>query len=313
MVSAQRVGLIGLGAIGSIYARHLLAAKGALAVYDVDADRVAAATAAGATGCASPAALAATSDVVVLALSDPAAVAAVLEGEDGVLSGSRAGELVVDLSTIDPPSCRRFHAAARERGVGYVEAPVSGGEPGGAGTEGARAASLSFMVGGEHADFERAKPVMSLLGKRFFYLGPAGAGATVKLISNHIAGLNNLVCAEAFVLAAAAGVAPETLFEVFDGTDAKSFWMSHYLAPRVRARDFEPGFSVDLQHKDHRLAGELGRALGVPLPLNDLALELYGEMRAAGRGGRDLVDAVTFRGERAGADIYAPRHRNGKR
>ena len=249
----------------------------------------------------------------MLALSDPAAVAAVLEGTDGVLSGSSSGGLVVDLSTIDPPSCRRFHAASRQRGVGYVEAPVSGGEAGGAGTDGARAANLSFMVGGELADFERAKPVLSLLGKRFFHLGPAGAGATVKLISNHIAGLNNLVCAEAFVLAAAAGVAPETLFEVFDGTDAKSFWMSHYFAPRVRARDFEPGFSVDLQHKDHRLAGDLGRGLRVPLPLNDLALELYGEMRAAGRGGRDLVDAVAFRGERAGADIYAPRDRNRNR
>ena len=305
MNSQERVGLIGLGAIGSIYAGHLLAAKGALAVHDLDAGKAGAA--AGATAHASPASLAAVTEVIVLALSNPAAVAAVLEGDDGVLSNARRGALVVDLSTIDPPSCRRFHAAARARGVGYIEAPVSGGEPGGAGTDGARAANVSFMVGGERADFERAKPVLSLLGKRFFHLGPAGAGATVKLISNHIAGLNNLVCAEAFVLAAAAGVAPETLFEVFDGTDAKSFWMTHYFAPRVRSRDFEPGFSVDLQHKDHRLAGDLGRVLEVPLPLNDLALELYAAMRAAGLGGKDLVEAVNFLGARAGADIAAPR------
>lgn len=311
MASQERVGLIGLGAIGSIYAGHLLAATGVLAVYDLDADKVAAATAAGATAYDNSGALAAAADLIVLALSDPAAVADALEGEDGVLSGARPGALVVDLSTIDPPSCRRFHAAARERGVGYLEAPVSGGEPGGAGTEGARAANVSFLVGGEAADFERAKPVLSILGKRFFHLGPAGAGATVKLVSNHIAGLNNLVCAEAFALAAAAGVAPETLFEVFDGTDAKSFWMTHYFAPRVRARDFEPGFSVNLQHKDHRLAGELGRALEVPLPLNDLALELYQAMRAAGLGGKDLVAAVQFLGQGAVADIYAPREPGG--
>ena len=307
MASQERVGLIGLGAIGSIYAGHLVAARGALAVYDLDADKVAAATAAGATAYDNCGALAAAADLIVLALSDPAAVADVLEGEDGVLSGARPGALVVDLSTIDPPSCRRFHAAARERGVGYLEAPVSGGEPGGAGTEGARAANVSFLAGGEAADFELAKPVLSVLGKRFFHLGPAGAGATVKLVSNHIAGLNNLVCAEAFALAAAAGVAPETLFEVFDGTDAKSFWMTHYFAPRVRARDFEPGFSIDLQHKDHRLAGELGRALEVPLPLNDLALELYQAMRAAGLGGKDLVAAVQFLGQGGDTDIYAPR------
>ena len=307
MAIDERVGLIGLGAVGSIYAGHLLAAKGALAVCDLDADKVAAAAAAGATAHASPGALAAASDVIVLALSDPAAVAAVLEGAGGVLSEGRPGMLVIDLSTIDPPSCRRFHAAARARGIGYVEAPISGGEPGGAGTDGARAANVSFMIGGEAADVARARPVLSVLGQRFFHLGPAGAGGAVKLISNHIAGLTNLVCAEAFVLAAAAGIAPETLFEVFDGTDAKSFWMTHYLAPRVRSRDFEPGFTVDLQHKDHRLAGDLGRALEVPLPLNDLALRLYEAMRAAGLGGKDLVEAVNFLGAGAGADIYAPR------
>ena len=307
MDSQERLGLIGLGAIGSIYAGHLLAARGALAVCDLDAGKVAAAVAGGATAHASPGALAEVSDVVVLALSSPAAVADVLEGADGVLSKDRPGRLVIDLSTIDPPSCRPFHAAARDRGIGYVEAPISGGEPGGGGTAGARAANVSFMIGGDAADVARAKPVLSVLGRRFFHLGAAGAGATVKLISNHIAGLNNLVCAEAFVLAAAAGIAPETLFEVFDGTDAKSFWMTHYFAPRVRSRDFEPGFSVDLQHKDHRLAGELGAALEVPLPLNALALELYEVMRVAGLGGSDLVAAVNHFGARAGADIYAPR------
>ena len=141
---------------------------------------------------------------------------------------------------------------------------MSGGAPGGAGTDGARAATISFMVGGDADAFERAKPTLAILGKRWFYLGPSGTGSTVKLISNLMAGLHNLVASEAFVLGAAAGIEPETLLEVFDGTDAKSFWLTDYFAPRVRRRDFEPGFSVDLQYKDHRLASDLGRQLGVP-------------------------------------------------
>jgi 3-hydroxyisobutyrate dehydrogenase-like beta-hydroxyacid dehydrogenase len=106
---------------------------------------------------------------------------------------------------------------------------------------------------------------------------------------------------------AAAGFSPETLLEVFDGTDAKSFWLTDYFAPRIRRRDFEPGFSVDLQYKDHRLASDLGRRLGVPLFFNDLAVAVYQSMRASGLGGSDLVESVRFLGRLSGADIYEPR------
>jgi len=308
-VAGERVALIGLGAIGSIYAGHLIGKVGRLRVFDVMTERVGAAVVQGAEAAASVRAAAETSDIVLLALSTPEAVEAALLGADGVLAGAAAGAVVVDLSTIDPASCRRFHAAAKMHGVAYLEAPVSGGEPGGAGTEGARAANISFMIGGEAEALERARPVMAHLGKRFFHLGPAGAGATVKLISNLMAGLHNLVATEAFVLAAAAGIKPETLLEVFDGTDAKSFWLTDYFAPRLRRRDFAPGFSVDLQYKDHRLAGELAQELKVPLPLNALAVQLYQMMRAQGLGGCDLVEAVRFFGELAAADVYAPRAR----
>jgi 3-hydroxyisobutyrate dehydrogenase-like beta-hydroxyacid dehydrogenase len=178
---------------------------------------------------------------------------------------------------------------------------------GGAGTDGARAATISFMVGGDREAYQRAIPLMEILGRRHFYLGPSGTGSTVKLISNLIAGLHNLVASEAFVLGAAAGIAPDTLLEVFDGTDAKSFWLTDYFAPRIERRDFEPGFSVDLQYKDHRLASELGRRLGVPLLFNDLAVGVYQAMRAQGLGGKDLVESVNFLGRLSGADIYAVR------
>jgi 3-hydroxyisobutyrate dehydrogenase-like beta-hydroxyacid dehydrogenase len=309
MMPQRKLGLIGLGAIGQIYAGHLLRANGALTVFDVLPEKMRQAQAAGAAPAASPKALAAQCDFVLLALPSPEAVRATLLGPEGVLAGAQPGLIIIDTSTIDPDTCRDLYAAAQARGVDYLEAPVSGGEPGGAGTDGARAANISFMVGGDAAAFERARPVMSILGKRFFHLGPAGSGSTVKLISNLMAGLHNLVATEAFVLGAAAGFSPETLLEVFDGTDARSFWLTEYFAPRLRRKDFEPGFSVDLQYKDHRLAADLARQLKVPLLLNEVAVQVYQMLRAQGLGGKDLVEAVNLWGQLANADIYHPRER----
>jgi len=306
-MSMQSIGQIGLGAIGMIYAGHLLREKKKLIVYDADPSRLKQAEQQGAMKAESPKTLAARSDAVLLALPNPDAARESMLGDRGVLAGATPGTLIIDVSTIDPDTARELYAAARDRGVDYIEAPVSGGEPGGAGTDGARAANISFMVGGDREAFERAKPVMSILGKRFFYLGPAGQGSTVKLISNLIAGLHNLVATEAFVLGAAAGIDPETLLEVFDGTDAKSFWLTDYFAPRIRRKDFEPGFSVDLQYKDHRLAEDLGRRLKVPLPLNSMAIQMYQLLRAKSLGGKDLVETVNYFGELANANVFSPR------
>lgn len=310
-MTSQTIGQIGLGAIGAIYADHLIRAHGNLFVYDVDEKRIQRTVEAGATAAASPADLAGRVDMILVALPNPDADRACLLEDGGAFSAAAEGTLFIDVSTIDPGTARALYAAAKARGIDYVEAPVSGGEPGGAGTEGAKAANITFMVGGDEQAFERAKLVMSKLGKRFFYLGSAGQGSTVKLISNHIAGLHNLVAAEAFTLGAAAGIAPETLFEVFDGTDAKSFWLTEYFAPRLRRRDFEPGFSVDLQYKDHRLAEDLARELKVPLPFNALAMQVYQMLRAKGSGGKDLVEAVNFMGELANVDIHGHRRPEG--
>ena len=305
------IGLVGLGVIGQLYAGHLVRARGALVAYDLDPAHLQAAVDLGATAATSAKAVAEASDVIVVALPNPPAVLAAMLGEEGVLAGARPGTLVIDASTIDPDTSRRVHAAARERGVDYLDAPVSGGAPGGAGTDGARAATISFMVGGDAAAFERAKPTLAILGKRWFYLGPSGTGSTVKLISNLMAGLHNLVASEAFVLGAAAGIEPETLLEVFDGTDAKSFWLTDYFAPRVRRRDFEPGSASTCSTRTIDSASDLGRALGVPLLFNDLAVGVYQAMRASGLGGQDLVESVRFLGGLAGTDIYEVRRPDG--
>jgi 3-hydroxyisobutyrate dehydrogenase-like beta-hydroxyacid dehydrogenase len=303
------VGQLGLGVIGSLYAQHLLRARGQVVVYDISAETVEHAVAAGARAASSPRELGASASTIVVSLPNPPAVEAALAGRDGLLSGMDAGGLVIDTSTVDPATSRRMHALAAGRGVGYLDAPVSGGEPLSAGMDGARKANVTFIVGGEAADFERAQSTMALLGRRFFHVGPAGAGSTVKLISNLMAGLHNLVAAEGFALGAAAGFSPGLLLEVFDGTDARSYHLTDYAAPRLARWDFEPGFSIDLQHKDHRLAGELGRTLDVPLPLNDLALELYQRIQAAGGGGRDIVEAFRFYERLARADLRQPGRR----
>jgi 3-hydroxyisobutyrate dehydrogenase-like beta-hydroxyacid dehydrogenase len=186
--------------------------------------------------------------------------------------------------------------------VDYLDAPVSGGEPFQTGVDGARAASMTFMVGGDAVAFARAQPVMEVLGSVWLHLGPSGSGSTVKLISNLCAGIHALVAAEAFTLGAACGFPPERLLEVFAHTDAKSFFMTDYVGPRVARGDVAPGFTVDLQLKDHRLAAELGHEQHVPLPFNGLAIDAWERLRAQGRGANDVTDAVFFSAEQARLD-----------
>jgi 3-hydroxyisobutyrate dehydrogenase-like beta-hydroxyacid dehydrogenase len=288
------VGLIGLGSIGQVYADHLLAGLDELLVFDVDRTAVAAAADRGATECPSPAELASRCGLIVLALPNPPAVEQVLLGEDGVVAGARPGTIVVDLSTVSPDTSRTMHERAAEKGIHYLDAPVSGGKPMSGGVHGALAGNVTFMVGGDEAAFEDARPVMELLGEVFLHLGPAGSGSTVKLISNLLSGVYALVTAEAFALGAAAGFTPERLLEVFKETDAKCYFMTDYLLPRYFREEFDPGFSVALQLKDHRLAAELGHEVQVPLLFNGLAVQLYELMIANGLADRDVTEAIPF-------------------
>lgn len=304
------MGLIGLGIIGRLYAVNLLKEYQKIHVYDIDPGRASSLTSKGAVPMDTAKAVAEASEVVVLALPSPEAVEAAMTSPEGLLAGARSGVTIVDLSTIGPDTAVSMYQVAKERGVGYLDAPISGGAPKGAGTEGARNATVTFMVGGDRDAFEKAKPVMQVLGEKYFYLGPSGTGSTVKLLSNLVSGLINLVTAEAFSLGAASGISPETLLQVFDETDADSYFLREYIAPRISRKDFEPGFSVDLQYKDHRLAGELGQKLGVPLLLNNQAVQIYQMLRARGLGGKDVVEAIRFWGSLSGVDIYKPREGN---
>jgi 3-hydroxyisobutyrate dehydrogenase-like beta-hydroxyacid dehydrogenase len=278
------IGLIGLGMLGTIFAGHLARDGRRVVAHDRDAGR----THPGVERVADVTAVARSCNVIVLSLPDPPAVDAVMAE---ILAAAGPGTVVVDTSTIDPPTARRSHAAAAAGGVGYIEAPISGGEPLEGGTDGARAASVTFMVGGEAPDLARAEPVLRLLGRHIFHLGPAGSGAEVKLISNMCSGAYALVTAEAFAAGAALGIAPERLVEVFRHTDAKSYFMTDYLLPRLVGDRYDDGFAVRLQLKDHRLFGAMADELGIATPVNDLATATY-EAALADDGDRDVTAVV---------------------
>ena len=302
----MRIGQIGIGALGQHFAANLLKAFGQVLVHDVDRDRQQALEAEGATAASSSAALAAESDIVLLSLPSPEAVKSVMLGEDGVLSGARADTLVIDTSSIDPVTVETVYEAAKARGVRYLEAPLTSAAPGSPGIEAARNGSFTVLVGGDAADFERAKPVLDLIGERLIYLGPAGSGSVMKLISNSIAEVYTLAVAEGLAVAAAAGFSAERALEVLCQSVARGYVMDEDIRPRVLQRDFKAGFTVDLIYKDMRLAGELAQRLRVPMLLNSVTLAVFQTLRAQGRGQMDHNDVVNLVAELAGVDLYQP-------
>ncbi|WP_033294981.1 NAD(P)-dependent oxidoreductase [Amycolatopsis jejuensis] len=300
----KSVGLLGAGSIGEHYLANLVKHYGDVAVFDTDAGRVEAASVAGGRVVESAKILAAECDVVLVSLPNPPAVRAAFKGGDGLLAGLRPGALVVDTSTVSPEVNREMSALVQGLGGGYLDAPVSGGQPAEAGVEGAKAATMTFMVGGGRSDFDRAQELFDVLGSHAMLLGPSGSGTVVKLISNLCSGIHLLIAAEAFALGAACGFSTEELSKVFRQTDAKSYIMTDYLIPRILAHNTVPGFTVDLQVKDHRLAQELAHDVKVPLPFNALAIQTWERLRAQNRGQHDIADSSFFIAEQAGQSLH---------
>jgi len=273
-----RVGVVGLGIMGSGMAANLLAAGFPLGVYNRTVARTDPLAGAGATVAPSPAELAAVSDVVLVCVSDTPDVEAVLFGPDGVAAGAHAGSLVVDASTIAPAATRTFAARLAEQGVALVDAPVSGG------SEGARNGTLSIMFGGATADVDRARPVLEAIGRTITHVGPVGAGQTCKLVNQVLVVVNMLAVSEALLLAEGGGLDPSTAIEAVQG-GAGGSWMLANRGPQVVAQDWRPGFTIDLQQKDLRLVLDAADELGVPLLGTATVFQLYRTLQARGLGG----------------------------
>jgi 3-hydroxyisobutyrate dehydrogenase-like beta-hydroxyacid dehydrogenase len=295
--STIRVGMLGLGIMGSGMAANLQKAGFPLAVHNRTAARTEPFAASGASVAASPAELAADCDVVLVCVSDTPDVEAVLFGAEGVAAGARAGTLVVDASTIAPAATRDFAARLAAQDVALVDAPVSGG------AEGATNGTLSIMVGGSAQDVERARPVLEAIGRTITHVGPVGAGQTCKLVNQVLVVVNMLAVSEALVLAEAGGLDPATAIEAVQG-GAGGSWMLANRGPQVVAQDWRPGFTVDLQQKDLRLVLDAADELGVPVLGTATVFQLYRTLQARGLGGEGnhaLVKALyALAGSRTG-------------
>jgi len=268
------VGFIGLGLMGRPMAANLLKAGHELTVWNRTASRGDDLVARGARRAETPREVAASSEVVITIVSDPPALESVLWAEDGVFAGLRSGSVLIESSTVTPNLEKRAAAAAGALGAEFLEAPVTGG------TWGAEKGELVFMVGGEASTLQRVEPVLGALGKRWFHLGPVGAGQTVKLAMNLLLDLEVEALAEALALVTRAGVPGQSLVEVMQSSMGRSPVLD-VKAPMMLKGEYKPSFPLRLMHKDVSLALDLGNQLGVPLPAAAAAREVMSAVKGA--------------------------------
>lgn len=280
------VGLIGLGLMGRPMGANLLKAGYALTVWNRTPARAAELVKRGAKLAAS-AREAAAADVVFTIVSDPPALEEVLWGPQGAMEGLRRGAIYVDSSTVSPALARRIATACSERGVRFLDAPVTGG------TWGAEKGELVFMVGGDTATLKEVEPILGTMGKRWFHLGPNGAGQTIKLAMNMILALQVQGLAEALALVTSAGIAGEKLVEVMQSSMARSGVLD-VKAPMLLKGDYTPSFPLRLMHKDMGLALDLANQLGTPLPATAAARETYSGVKGAVEEDVDYAAVMRF-------------------
>ena len=235
----------------------------------------------------SPKEVAESSDVIITMLPGPPQVEEVVAGEEGVLEGIKEGSLLVDMSTSSPVLARKLARIARERGVGMLDAPVSGGDVG------AIEGTLSIMVGGEEEDFERAKPLFEVMGKTVTHVGPSGSGQVVKAANQVVVALTLEAVSEALLLGSAGGVSPEKILDVLSGGLAGNKVME-VKREKFLQHNFEPGGKVEFHHKDLGIALAAGREYGVVLPVTAIVDQMLLAMKKKGWGGEDHSALLTF-------------------
>jgi 3-hydroxyisobutyrate dehydrogenase len=270
--SRPRVGVIGLGTMGRAMAANLARAGFPLAAWNRTPGHAAELEALGVRIAGTPAALASSVDVTLVCVSDTPDVESVLFGPDGVAAGAAAGSLVIDCSTIDPAATRRFGATLARQGIGFVDAPVTGG------SEGARNATLAIL---------RASPLLSAIGRTVTHLGPVGAGQAAKAVNQVILAGTYLGVAEGLVLALKAGLDPDQVVAALSGGAAQS-WVLANRSGRMLANDYPLGFKVSLHLKDLGIALALARESGAVLPVAALAAQLEAGLVATGHADDDM-------------------------
>ncbi len=290
------IGFIGLGIMGRPMARNLLAAGFRVTVLDVVPAAVEELVAAGATAGSSPRQVAAETDVLITMLPDSPEVREVYLGQDGAFEALRPGWLAIDMSSIAPSLARDLAARAQAVGAEALDAPVSGGD------KGAIAGTLSIMVGGSEAAFERARPILEVMGSTIVHVGPAGAGQVVKICNQVVVGVVIEAVSEALVLGERAGVDPARIADVLQGGLAATRVLE-MRRDKFLSGSFEPGFRIRLHLKDLKNAAELARETGVALPAGAIVEQLMRAAAAAGRADDDHSALITVLQDLAGGGV----------
>jgi 2-hydroxy-3-oxopropionate reductase len=295
----SQIGFVGLGIMGKPMSKNLLKAGHTLVVFDVVPGPLAELVEAGAARGESCSDTAARSDVVITMLPDGPEVEAAVLGPGGVLEGARPGTTVVDMSSISPIVAQKVAAACAAKGVEFLDAPVSGGEPK------AIDATLAIMVGGKLEVFEKVQPILQKLGSSVTLTGPVGAGNVTKLANQIMVACNIAAMGEALVLATRAGLDPEVVFNAVKGGLAGSTVLNAK-APMVIGRNFKPGFRIKLHQKDLRNALLAAESMKVSLPFTALAQQMLMALMNEGKGDLDHSAIVTFIERMAGIEVKKP-------
>jgi 3-hydroxyisobutyrate dehydrogenase-like beta-hydroxyacid dehydrogenase len=293
---SQSVGFIGLGIMGQPMALNLVKAGFQVSVFNRTREKAAELEKAGARVASSPGDAARDADFVMSIVSDSAASEEVMLGKEGVLQTLKPGAIVIDSATISPVVSRKLACHTAGKQASFLDAPVTGSK------HGAEKGELTFMIGGEREVFERAMPVLKVLGKKHIYCGTHGAGLSAKLAQNVIQSTMLEIFCEGFVLATKAGVRPETMFEIVQSSMARAA-LTDFKAPFIFKGDFTPYFPLKWMHKDVTLAMEAAFAQGVPMPTAAAVKEVYGAAKAQGHGDLDYAAVITFLEALAGVKV----------
>ncbi|MBA3495702.1 MAG: NAD(P)-dependent oxidoreductase [Gemmatimonadales bacterium] len=284
----MHVGFLGLGALGTPMAAHLVG-RGPLTVWNR--------TGARAAEFAATPREAAAADVVITCFGTSADVASLLDGPDGLLAGLRRGALLIDCTSGDPTTSRRIAARLAARGVAFADAPVSGG------TNGAEAGTLTVMVGADADTFARARPVLAAFGKRVDHVGPVGAGDALKAVNNALLAANILAVGEGMTALVKAGVAPRRALDVINASSGRSFVSETLVPERVLTGAWPRTFRLALLDKDVRIAADLMADTGVSGPVVELCSSLLGAARAELGEAADYLDPIRLTERQAGVEI----------
>ena len=285
--ATKKLGLIGLGLMGRPMGMNLLKAGYPLTVWNRTASRADELVTAGARLATSPQAVAADCDFLLTIVSDPPALEEVLWGANGALKALKPGSIYMDSSTVSPQLARKIATACAKQKVKFLDAPVTGGD------WGAKKGELVFMVGGEEATLKEVEPLLGAMGKKWFLLGPSGAGQTIKLAMNLILALQVEALAEALTLVTSAGLEGEKLVEVLQSSMARSGVLD-IKSQNLLKRDYTPSFPLRLMYKDLTLALQLAKQNGVTLPAATASQKTYGAVKAAAKEDLDYSAVLKF-------------------